>query len=88
MSFHQKLYIGLLWDFIHTGHKLCAYRIHIVESETFEGICFEKYSEGLRYLSIILVCLCFILFFLLINIENIQSLLLVSLLIFSRYAWL
>ena len=43
------LYIGLLWDIIHSGHKLCAYRIHIVGSETFEGICFEKYSEGLRY---------------------------------------
>ena len=42
------LYIGLLWDFIHSGHKLCAYRTHIVGSETFEGICFEKYSEGLR----------------------------------------
>ena len=59
MYFHQKLvvspeiscllYIGLLWDFIHSGHTLCAYRIHIVETETFEGICFEKYSEGLRY---------------------------------------
>ena len=24
-------------------------RIHIVGSETFEGICFEKYFEGLRY---------------------------------------
>ena len=43
------LYIGLLWDFIHSGHKLCAYRIHIVVSETFEGICLEKYSEGRRY---------------------------------------
>ena len=43
------LYIGLLWEIIHSGHKLCAYRIHIVGSETFEGICFEKYSEGLRY---------------------------------------
>ena len=38
-----------LWDIIHSGHKLCAYRIHIVGSETFEGIYFEKYSEGLRY---------------------------------------
>ena len=43
------LYIGLLWDFIHSGHKLCAYRIHIVGSETFGGICFEKFTEGLRY---------------------------------------
>ena len=43
------LYIALLWDIIHSGHKLCAYRIHIVGSETFEGIYFEKYSEGLRY---------------------------------------
>ena len=43
------LYTGLLWDIIHSGHKLCAYRIHIVGSETFRGICFEKYPEGLRY---------------------------------------
>ena len=43
------LYIGILWDIIHSGHKLCAYRIHIVGSETFEGIYFEKYSERLRY---------------------------------------
>ena len=53
MNFHQKLNVYYIldyfWDFIHSGHKLCAYRIHIVESETFEGICFEKYSEGLRY---------------------------------------
>ena len=53
VSFHQKLvvfYIGLLWGFIHSGHKLCAYRINILESETFEEICFEKYSDRLRYL--------------------------------------
>ena len=43
------LYIGLFWELIHSGHKLYAYRIHIVGSETFEGIYFEKYSEGLRY---------------------------------------
>ena len=43
------LYIGLLWDFIHSGHELCAYRIHIVGSETFGGICFETFPEGLRY---------------------------------------
>ena len=43
------MYIGLLWDFIHSGYKLSAYRIHIVGAETFEEICFEKYSEGLRY---------------------------------------
>ena len=50
MNFHQKLVVYyILWDFIHSGHKLCAYRIHIVGSETFEGIYFEKYSEGLRY---------------------------------------
>ena len=48
-------------------------------SETFEGIYFEKYSEGLRYFVDNLV-----LIILLINIENIQSLLLVSLLIVSR----
>ena len=46
-------------------------------SETFEGIYFEKYSEGLRYCTVKLysLCLelCFILFyfFLLINIESI-----------------
>ena len=44
MSFHQKLVVyythtGLLWDFIHSGHKLCAYRIHIVGSMTFERVC-------------------------------------------------
>ena len=53
MNFHQKLVVyyilELLWDIIHSGHKLCAYRIHIVGSETFEGTYFEKYSEGLRY---------------------------------------
>ena len=38
------LYIGFLWDIIHSGYKLCAYRIHIVGTWTF-----EKYSEGLRY---------------------------------------
>ena len=43
------LYIGLLRDIIHSGLKLCAYRIHIVGSETFKRICLEKYSEGLRY---------------------------------------
>ena len=43
------LYIGFFWDTIHSRHKLCAYRILIVGSETFEGIYFEKYSEGLRY---------------------------------------
>ena len=43
------LYIGLLWDIIHSGLKICAYRIHIVGSETFKRICLEKYSEGLRY---------------------------------------
>ena len=43
------LYIVLLWDFIHSGHKLCAYRIYIVGSETFGGNCFEKFPEGLRH---------------------------------------
>ena len=45
MNFHQKLvvyHIGLLWDFIHSGHKLCALRIHIVGSETFGGLFCEK----------------------------------------------
>ena len=51
IEFSCVLYIGLLWDIIHSGHKLCAYRIYIVGSETltFEEIYFEKYSEGLRY---------------------------------------
>ena len=37
------LYIGLLWDFIHSGHKLCAYRIHIVGSETFGGFVLRNF---------------------------------------------
>ena len=41
--------LDINWDIIHSGHKLCAYRIQIVGSEPFEGIGFEKYSEGLRY---------------------------------------
>ena len=52
MNFHQKLVVYYILDYfgiIHSGHKLCAYRIHIVGSDTFEGIYFEKYSEGLRY---------------------------------------
>ena len=32
------LYIGLLWDIIHSGHIFCAKRIHIVGVETFEGL--------------------------------------------------
>ena len=53
MNFHQKLVVYYIldyfWDISHSGHKLCAYRIHIVGSETFGGFCFEKYLEGLRY---------------------------------------
>ena len=50
MNFHQTLVVYYILDyFIHSGHKLCAYRIHIVGSETFGGIRFEKYPEGLRY---------------------------------------
>ena len=43
-------------------------------SETFEGIYFEKYSEGLRYCTVKLYSLCLelcFISFLLINIENI-----------------
>ena len=47
MYFHQKLVVYYILDY--SGHKLCAYRIHIVGSETFEGIYSQKYSEGLRY---------------------------------------
>ena len=38
MNFHQKLGVYHILDYfrIHSGHKLCAYRIHIVGSETFE----------------------------------------------------
>ena len=32
------LYTRLLWDIIHSGHKFCAKRLHIVGSETFEGL--------------------------------------------------
>ena len=57
MNFHQKLVVYYILDYFgilfHSGHKLCAYRIHIVGPETFEGIYFEKYSEGLRYCKII-----------------------------------
>ena len=34
----RKTTIQQLWDIIHSGHKLCALRIHIVGSKTFEGI--------------------------------------------------
>ena len=37
-EFSCVLYVRLLWDIIHSGHKFCAKRIHIVGSETFEGI--------------------------------------------------
>ena len=36
------LYIGLLWNIIHSGHNFCAKRIHIVGSETFEGLFCEN----------------------------------------------
>ena len=52
MNFHQKLVVYYVLDcfgILFILDKLCAYRIHIVGSETFKGICFEKYSEGLRY---------------------------------------
>ena len=44
MKFRQKLVVYFILDYL-----LCAYRINILGSETFEGICFQKYSEGLRY---------------------------------------
>ena len=55
MNFHQKLVVYYILDYFGILFILDinAYRIHIVGSETFEGICFEKYSEGLRYCSII-----------------------------------
>ena len=49
MNFHQKLVVYYVLDYFGILFILCAYRIHIVVSETFEGIYFEKYSEGLRY---------------------------------------
>ena len=52
MYFHQKLVVYYILDYfgiLFILDKLCAYRIHIVGSETFEGTYFEKYSEGLRY---------------------------------------
>ena len=41
------LYIGLLWDIIHSGLNFCAKRIHIVGSETLMGLFCEN-SEELR----------------------------------------
>ena len=53
MNFHQKLVVYYILDYFGIlsilDLKLCANRIYIVGSETFEGNCFEKYSEGLRY---------------------------------------
>ena len=37
------LYIRLVWDIIHSGHTFCAKRIHIMGSETFEGIVLSKH---------------------------------------------
>ena len=75
MNFHQiscVLYIGLLWDIIHSGHKLCAYRIHIVGSETFEGIFFlRNILRDLGTIKLYFLCLELCFKFLLINIENI-----------------
>ena len=48
MDFHQKLVVYYILDYFRILFIL-AYRIHMVGSETFEGIYFEKYSEGLRY---------------------------------------
>ena len=52
MNFHQKLVVYYILDYFGILFILdinSAHRIHIVGSETFEGIYFEKYSEGLRY---------------------------------------
>ena len=70
MNFRQK-YTGLLWDFIHSGHKHCAYRIHIVGSETFEGTVLRKILRDKGIFKLYFLCLELCFNFLLINIENI-----------------
>ena len=53
MNFHQKLVVYYILDYfgilfiLDINYVLTDF--HIVGSETIEGICFEKYSEGLRY---------------------------------------
>ena len=52
MNFHQKLVVYYILDYFGILFILdinsVLYRIHIVGSETFKGICVEKYSEGPR----------------------------------------
>ena len=57
-------------------------------SETFKGLFLGKILRDLGTVELYFLCLELCFNFLLINIENIKSLLLVSLLILSRYAWL
>ena len=50
MNFHQKLVVYYILDYFGILFILDINSVlHIVGSETFEGIYFEKYSEGLRY---------------------------------------
>ena len=54
MYFHQKLVVYYILDYfgilyILDINSVLIEFILIVGSETFEGIYFEKYSEGLRY---------------------------------------
>ena len=58
------------------------------DQRLFEGLFCEIFLGTKVLLISIFSVLNFVLFFLLINIENVESLLLASLLILSRYAWL
>ena len=51
MYFHQKLVVYYILDYFGILFILDinSVTIHIVGSETFEGIYSQKYSEGLRY---------------------------------------
>ena len=42
------LYIGLLWDIIHSGHN-SMFREFILWDQRLLKDCFVKNSEGLRY---------------------------------------
>ena len=53
MNFHQKLVVYYILDYFGILFILdissVLIHFHMVGSETFEVIYFEKYSEGLRY---------------------------------------
>ena len=90
MSLHQKLVVNYILDYFGILFILdisCVLREFILWDQRLLKDSFMKNSEkGTVKLYFLCLELCFN--FLLINIENIQSLLLVSLLMLSRYAWL